>query len=139
MSPIDWLLNGNTGVSSKTICAVMNGCTYNYADVPHDPSDFERCYQLLALFPEWRARLHEVADQFPIWGPMIAAWDELTALYEEERKLGPSAPKLYARMRQLVDECRSATGWTKNGPGCWQKPGAAIVEVGRRTRDSHGR
>jgi hypothetical protein len=71
-------------------------------DVPCDPDDFGRCYRLLRLFPTWRARLGEVSAKYPRWKPMVDAWDELTALYEEEipKHYGP-AHKLYARMLQL--------------------------------------
>lgn len=104
MTPIEWMMSGDTGISSKTICAVMTGCrNIGGADLPHDPDDFGRCYRLLILFPEWRPHLQEVADIFPIWGPMVRAWDELTELYREEIDCSiyphiGSAPKLYARM-----------------------------------------
>lgn len=112
MTPEQWIVGDDTGVSSKTIWAVMMGAVSGqepwYAfDVPHDPDDFGRCYRLLKAIPEWRPRLHEVAERFPKWAPLIAAWDELTALYEEEvangkpRRLCSRAPKLYERMRQL--------------------------------------
>lgn len=52
--------------------------------------------------PSWRARLGEVAAAEPDWKPLVEAWDELTALYEDEltNKSG-LAPKLYARMKEL--------------------------------------
>jgi hypothetical protein len=107
--PVAWLAGGDTGTSSKTIWFVMMGreCTERYwsPNTPRDPADFGRCYRLLALMPSWRARLPEVAAKHPGWKPMIDAWDELTALYEEEVPLHTGmAPKLYARMQQLRDE-----------------------------------
>lgn len=134
MTPIEWLLSGDTGISSKTICAVMTGSKKADSfgpDVPHDPSDFGRCYRLLQNFPEWRARLPEVAAAYPIWGPMVAAWDELTALYEQEKQnKSGMAPKLYERMRTLIDEGRLADGWEKTGPGCWRGPKREEVGMG---------
>lgn len=134
MTPIDWLLSCDTGVSSKTICAVMTGSKIVGSfgpDVPHDPSDFGRCYRLLALFPEWLERLPEVAEQFPMWGPMVEAWGELTALYEEETKnASGNAPKLYKRMQELIDDGRIAAGWTKTGPGRWQGPKTSVIDLG---------
>jgi hypothetical protein len=86
MTPIEWLLSGDIGVSSKTILSVMTGSkmisTFG-PDIPYDNGDFGRCYRLLQAFPEWRARLPEVAAQYPEWGPMVDAWDELTRLYEQ--------------------------------------------------------
>ena len=43
---------------------------------------------------------------YPEWAPLVAVWDELTALYEEELPSG-RCPKLYDRMQQLRGEsCR---------------------------------
>ena len=102
-----WIRNGDTGVSSETIWSVMTGCPVRYADIPYDPSDFGRCYRLLKIMPSWRARLPKVAERYPKWGPMVEAWEELTALYEDELANGPiergerSAPKTYKRMLEL--------------------------------------
>ena len=96
-----WLRNGDTGVSSKTIFSVfVPGYDAGHEDIPHDPSDFGRCYRLLKIEPSWRARLSEVSDRFPEWKPFVEAWDELTALYEEELPKR-NCPKLYHRMQEL--------------------------------------
>lgn len=118
MTPTEWLLSGDTGVSSQTIFAVMTRSKISRTDVPYDPSDFGQCYRLLALFPEWRPRLREVSALFPEWGPLVDAWDELTGLYEEGLQ-NPlrRAPKLYERMRALIDEGRIAAGWERAGAG----------------------
>lgn len=103
--PIAWLTNGDTGVSSETMWSVLTGRRigkrYWYPDVPQDPDDFGRCYRLLQVMPSWRARLGEVAARYPAWKSLVAAWDELTALYEEELPSG-TAPKLYARMKAIL-------------------------------------
>lgn len=138
LTPAEWLLSDDTGTSSKTICAVMIGARIEVRhwyehDIPHDAGDFGRCYRLLLLFPEWRQRLPEVAQRFPKWGPMVQAWQELTALYERicepdgtytqasyERNKH-AAKTLWDRMRSLADECRVADGWKQTGPGSWEK------------------
>lgn len=104
ITPIDWLLSDDTGISSKTILAVMTGSNVSrYSRPPADPSDFGRCYRLLQLFPDWRARLNEVADKFPSWAGLVKEWDELTAMYEEEIAGNTGkAPRLYKRMRELL-------------------------------------
>jgi DNA-directed RNA polymerase subunit RPC12/RpoP len=103
--PVAWLANGDTGISSKTIWFTLMNRTAPIEfrpDVPHDPSDFGRCYRLLKVMPSWRSRLPEVAEKHKSWRPLVAAWDELTALYEQELPTG-MAPKLYARMRALIE------------------------------------
>lgn len=133
MKPIEWMMGPDTGISSKTICAVMTGCdtTGIWCDVPHDPADFGRCYRLLKSFPEWRGFMYQVAERFKEWGPLVAAWDELTALYEEELPTGKGkAPKLYARMQTLIDEGKIAAGWKRVGTSGWIGPrGAASVTI----------
>ena len=100
-------------------------------DVPYDESDFGRCYRLLQHFPAWRARLPEVAAAHPIWGPMVEAWDELTALYEEEmqRSNSGSALKLNERIRELVDDGRRADGWEETRPGCWSSHKRKVLSM----------
>jgi len=103
---INWLINGETGASSKTICAVMLYCVdrknLSRYDYPHDPSDFRRCKQLLDVIPEWRKKLWKVYEMFPIWHGLVTHWDELEALYIEELPSGVGL-KLHARMRELVN------------------------------------
>lgn len=86
--------------------------TYILADEPGtslkaagwiDPADFGRCYRLLKIMPSWRPRLPEVAALFPKWTGLVSAWDELTALYEEELPRR-RCPKLYVRMQELRGE-----------------------------------
>ncbi len=104
---VRWLTGRDTGVSSKTIAAVLAGAVDPHAraftyDVPADPDDFGRCYRLLLLMPEWRARLPEVAERFPAWTPLVDAWDELTAMYERAVASGTGrADEMYQRMREL--------------------------------------
>lgn len=121
-TPAEWLMGGDTGVSSKAICAHMAGIAGGHRnqawpDVPHDPSDFGRCYRMLKLFPEWVERIPEMAAREPtdanrnvLWAKLAPAWGELTALYEEEARPAAdgkwtvdAAPRMYARMRELLD------------------------------------
>lgn len=136
MTPIDWLMSGDTGTSSKTICSVMTGSDAPEfgPDVPHDADDFGRCYRLLELFPEWRGRLPEVAAKYPKWGPMVVAWDELSALYEAK-----DYDRFWTRIQALEDEGRIAAGWKKTGPNSWSGPGVDVVEIGRGVKVSVGR
>ena len=98
---LEWYRSYQTGISSETIFEVMTGIPVRRHDMPYDPSDFSRCYELLERFPEWKPRLHEVSARFPRWKGLIDNWDKLTELYEEEKPTG-EAPKLY----KLIDELR---------------------------------
>lgn len=97
-TPRDWIGCGDTGLSSIAIWAHFTGAARGM-DAPLDPSDFGRCHRLLAKFPEWRARIGEMAGYRP-WKRLAPRWDELEALFLEEKPSG-SAPKLYALMKEL--------------------------------------
>lgn len=87
ITPIRWLLEDDTGVSSKTILSVMvheTKAKMNY-NVPLDTGDFGRCYRLLQHFPGWEERLYEVSDMFPKWEPFVREWNLLKQLYEEDK------------------------------------------------------
>lgn len=122
-TPLEWMLAGDTGISSETILHVMEGTPPPMrVDVPHDPSDFGRCHRLLEAFPTYRARLQEVAEKYPAWVGLVREWDALTEMYCAARNTGAkSAPDLYERMRELIDEGRRADGWTETAPGCWRR------------------
>jgi len=98
-----WLFGADTGMSSKSIFGVMTGKPVGEGSFPWDPDDFGRCYRLLAKFPGWRSRLSEVSQKYPAWSGLVENWDELTALYEEELPRN-RAPKLYARMQELIKQ-----------------------------------
>ncbi len=131
ITPNQWILSGDTGVSSRTIWAVMMGETQAsltgaakisgcYFDVPHDPDDFGRCYRLLAHFPEWRGRIAEMGEIFPAWKPMADRWDEMESLYLQESPSG-RCPRLYELMSELVEEGMLLDGWRRAGSGCWTR------------------
>lgn len=103
-SPDAWLTSGDVGISSATIWSVMTGRPFPlrhfWPDTPCDPDDFGRCHRLLDRFPEWRARLDEVAEWYPNWKPLVREWDRMTALYLRDQPTGRCA-ELYALMREL--------------------------------------
>jgi hypothetical protein len=105
----NWPESRDTGVSSATIFHVFAGkSVYGQSrDVPHDPSDFGRCYRLLKLTAEyqWRERLCEVSDQYPAWLPFVREWNRLTEMWEEALKTG-NCKTMYEFMQTLREEAR---------------------------------
>lgn len=99
-----WLNSDDTGASSKAMAARLFGLPIRPSDStchPWDPSDFGRCHRFLEAVPDARPRLQEVAGLSPVWARLIAAWDELTALYLQELPSG-RCPLLYKRMQELI-------------------------------------
>ena len=80
----------------------MTGIPVKRHNVPLDPGDFGRCHRLLKDFPEWRARLQEVADRFPSWQPLVDNWPRMEELYERDRSTGRSA-ELFELMERLIE------------------------------------
>ena len=97
-----WIRGPDTGSSSLSLCARLTGQGKGGVDAPLDADDFGRCYRFLKSFPQYRARIGEMRA-VDGWAKLVAAWDELEALYEEEYPSG-MAPKLWARMRALRGE-----------------------------------
>lgn len=103
MTPEQWIVGRDTGMSSITIWSVMMGVKPGWPSIPLDPSDFGRCFRMLLLIPGWRARLPEVATAYPEWAPLVAHWHEIESLYMEELgRADNMAPKTFDRMQELI-------------------------------------
>jgi hypothetical protein len=109
---LEWLLGTDTGTSSLTIFSVLSREHAFKARPrlgssgpcpPQDPDDFGRCYRLLERFPTWKYGLAQVAAKYPEWTGLVRGWDELCKLWNEESPSG-NCPKLYDRMRDMLDE-----------------------------------
>jgi hypothetical protein len=106
-----WINGPDTGCSSVQIWCKLTGTHINQTQyhenmwfpedsrTPADPSDFGRCYRLVAGFG-WRDRLSEMRSVHPLWTVVVDHWDELAKLYEEELPSG-RAPRLFRRMKEL--------------------------------------
>ena len=101
-----WRRGSDTGSSSKFLWSVMMGAERGdkWRSNPSDSSDLGRCVRLLALIPEWRPRIGEMAQHSPEWAALVPRWGELEGLLIEEA--GPDArgraPKTDALMRELL-------------------------------------
>lgn len=101
-----WLLNANTGMSSKCLMATLlnngpvAGKAWETNFHPHDPADFERCVGLLNAVPEFRARLGQMKAVSKHWAVLVDHWDVIETLLNEEVKQR-FAPKTYDLMKSL--------------------------------------
>jgi hypothetical protein len=90
-----WWMGTDVGKSSATIFGVMcqkwpDAREFGDGCYPLDASDFGRCKRLLDMFPEWRGRLHDVAEAYPktAWPSIIARWSEIeNSLTAEQNKI----------------------------------------------------
>lgn len=111
-----WLESDDTGMSSRYMACALATLTGLQQAVyvsndgtipsPRDPDDFGRCVRLLDAVPELREHIPALKDGHgPAWAGLVAAWDELEALYREELPSG-KAPRLYERMRGIEEGAR---------------------------------
>ena len=103
---IEWLASGERGTSSDTMVTHLFGVDALgrwSGSHPHDPADLRRCREFVARVPAVGALLPLMANCSPEWGALVAHWPELCALMDSELSGSRSAPKTYARMRQLID------------------------------------
>ena len=107
---LTWYRSGDTGVSSKAIAAHLMGEAVDrvFDCHPYDPSDLGRCLRLLALIPEWRPRIREMAALDGAWPEMVEIWDDLEAVFLKEcggrllakgEGAGVSCPQTYEMMQ----------------------------------------
>lgn len=80
-----WLVNGQHGISSKTMFKYLDGrdITKGWESTPSDPDDFSRCYKLLQAVPQWKTQLHKLKSVSPVWAKLVDNWDKLTEMYEQ--------------------------------------------------------
>ena len=105
---IEWLANGERGISSETMFWHLAGIRRRRAILvghPHDPADFIRCEKMLAAVPEFRERMWEMITVSPVWAKLVDHWQEIiTSIHEEaprwDEGIG-SANKAYALMGKL--------------------------------------
>lgn len=102
-----WLINGEHGISSKNMFAVLSG---GYAQAqgklstPCDPDDFKRCSQLLQAVPQWRSELHKLKPISETWSNLVDNWDKLEIMLVEARELrakNKGAKEMYDFMKLL--------------------------------------
>lgn len=116
----EWLLSGDTGLSSQALAAAMLGAREFIHERPHYPSDcwdFGRCIRLVRRVNRARGydrRIRRAIDVLsfasPEWRSIFTHWDELERLHdaiEAADKAGdfpvPSAPSaMNARMREII-------------------------------------
>lgn len=81
----EWILNGDLGISSKTIWGALMGVKVIENDKPYDPDDFSRCWKLVKRCNVPLSNLKKVVEAYPYWKPYIDNWDKLTEMYERNR------------------------------------------------------
>jgi hypothetical protein len=100
-----WLIHGERGASTMAMVAHIAG-DGGTVDHPYDPDDLRRCRLLVEQVKLIRENLQLMTTCSPVWAQIVAHWDELCSLMDEEapewRMCRGRAPKTYA----LLKRCR---------------------------------
>lgn len=131
----EWIIKGETGVSSKTIWAVMKKVETNKRrlnsfggyDIPYDPDDFKRCYYIVRDC-NLKSRLNEIVKVFPAWQPFIKNWNKLEMMLIKELATKKEAG-MYEFMEKLVEQSRKIDGWVKTLANSWERQREGIVTL----------
>lgn len=115
-SLLKWALLGDVGQSSRAMAIVaadLDGSDteddyFDYTAHPYDPSDFNRCLQLIKEAPEVKDSFHRIAELSPQWNALIQHWDEIEAMFIEEvgenwHDRQKPATKTYNFMREIYE------------------------------------
>lgn len=86
---VEWLVGGDTGISSKTMCAALFGAGPKYSDMPHDADDFGRCLRFIRFMPDGTKDIvfKKISDK-PEWVEIGKRWDEMVDLYDQKNWAG---------------------------------------------------
>jgi len=97
---IAWLVSDDTGISSKTLCALLYRVPIGdkYGTHPRDCSDFGRCMRFLAILPKETKEhvLHLAKSVSPEWKALAGKWDYLESLY--------GSSDMYGQMKKIINE-----------------------------------
>lgn len=101
-----WFQTDSVSASSRYMALYLtDGDAQENGPHPRDPADFCRCRILLKAVPELVVKLPNIANASPFWASLVANWDEISCLIDEEapnwRSQEGSSPKAYALMKSL--------------------------------------
>lgn len=99
-----WLESGDVGRSSKFLAFSFLGMKADYGH-PLDPSDINRCFQLMKKIPEIKSFLPEMASKSKEWRILVDNWSKIEELFIQEVgdnwSKGSVANKTYEMMKEI--------------------------------------
>lgn len=110
---LQWLADGEVGISSRAIALATLGADMTYYQRgipyhPHDPDDLRRCLLLLERCPGTRKGVELLAEGCPVWKALHEHWEELDSLFRMEVGedlydigFGKRAEQTYDRMKEI--------------------------------------
>ena len=102
---LEWMAKERTGLSSKAMAYASVDLLPPSKMTPSDPSDFNRCLNLVHEVPEIRDHFPKIAKLTPEWLAFIANWDRIEKSFINEVGLNwcnrSSAPITYQLMKDL--------------------------------------
>ena len=101
-----WLLEGDTGTSSLSLCAIYLGGKSKNISAPIDSGDFYRCVKFLHKISaeEVYPLLDKIASQNSNWTEIRKEWDNLIFLYNRQEyvKISKKLSELYIKRENEI-------------------------------------
>lgn len=108
----EWLHSHDTGMSSEAIFHYM-ALGVKGGAVPSDTADLGRCVRLLDRFPEWAARVSELACISDDWAALSSIWEDLVTAYRGDLS------KRAEGAEWVSDKMLNELWWEKTPHGLW--------------------
>jgi len=112
---INWLANGERGISSETIFTVLTGVDalgVHHKCHPLDPADFRRCRLLLERCSTLQEKLGEMTAVSPEWRLLVENWQSICDSMDDEtpnwRNGQGMATKTYKLMKSIINDARKS-------------------------------
>ena len=119
----EWVVYGNSGMSSLTMWGVLMGVITEEppmkhpASLPSDTADFRRCYQMVEHGEVTSSELQRIKEVIPWYSPLIDRWEDLCALHELgngihrvcvviEKDKAEYSKALFAMLQKIESEAR---------------------------------
>lgn len=104
---ISWSLSSKVGLSSAFIVKYLMGIDCREVNYPYDPSDLNRCLNLLDTVPELKESfLAHMGDASPEWNGLMKNWELLEKTLVREKATKDSAPETYNLMKDILATAR---------------------------------
>lgn len=114
---LEWIVNGEVGISSKTMFAALFGVPYDRADFPHDSDDFRRCYLFARTAKLTPKDFETICKIYPWWRNIYDIWYDMEAALVDHNGIEIydllNEPTRYSRLMY------QAKGLVEVGDGLW--------------------
>ena len=116
MRILEWLGGNDIGASINAIALAALGARPRNPSYPHDGDDFGRCSRLLAVCPEAKVGLDDLAKNGgAVWKALVARWSDIESAYlydidlQSKGNRSHTEYRCYLLMQSIIKEAHDAS------------------------------